>query len=573
MPSITTSVFRIILLICIACPAIAQELSETQQAQLEQFNVALEAAEAASQDVNAAGICGKIAYIYWDSRKYTEAVDYFKKSIAFNEKVENKNGIKAAYYNLGLIHIDMEDYTNALTNFESGVEISKALNKKNDLLSGLINVASINQSLGNNEAAIKGAEEALTLAQEMKNINLTKRCYGILYESYQAAGNSEKSIEYFDLYSTVDKFLRDEQVKQIESESNQKVAQIQNEKAQTDRKLETSTAQLQVAQDSLQIAREITERQQLQLKLNEVTLREQEAQLENERLIRTGLIIIVSLTLVFLIVLYVQYRQKKQKNILLQQQNDQINEQKDEIDQQREVLALKNEDLNAVNKEKNLVMSMVAHDLKKPINDITGLAQILSQYKENLPEEVNHIISVFAKSSQGYRDMVHKILDAGAIENRKLNVVNEKLDVQELMDSIAESQNLSAGKKNIKFDTVVPKESFIKADKIYLAQAIENIVYNAVKYSPENSTIYLGAEPNGKTCKLYVRDEGPGITEDDQKHLFDTFKPLKNGDKESTGLGLSISKKYMEAMNGTIICESELDNGTTFYLTIDKWSN
>ena len=75
------------------------------------------------------------------------------------------------------------------------------------------------------------------------------------------------------------------------------MAQIQNEKAQTDRKLETSTAQLQVAQDSLQIAREITERQQLQLKLNEVTLREQEAQLENERLIRTGLIIIVSLTL------------------------------------------------------------------------------------------------------------------------------------------------------------------------------------------------------------------------------------------------------------------------------------
>ena len=127
MPSITTSVFRIILLICIACPAIAQELSETQQAQLEQFNVALEAAkEAANQDVNAAGICGKIAYIYWDSRNYTEAVDYFKRSIEFNKKVDNKNGIKAAYYNLGLIHIDMEDYTNALANFESGVEISKA---------------------------------------------------------------------------------------------------------------------------------------------------------------------------------------------------------------------------------------------------------------------------------------------------------------------------------------------------------------------------------------------------------------------------------------------------------------
>ena len=572
MLNLSKSAFLYVAFLCIIKCIAAQDLSTEASGQIDQYKQALKKALDEERFDNAAGVCGKIAYIYWNNKDFDQADAFFEQSITYNKKVGNTNGVKNAFYNLGLVRIDNEQYEKALDAFDNGTTLAKELNQKNYILSGLINSASVNQSLGRNKKAVELASEALSFAQELDNINLTKRCYGILYECYQALGNSEKSIEYFDLYSTVDKFIRDEQAAKIKSESQQKVAQIASEKAKSDQALETSNLQLRVAQDSLLRAQEIAERQRLQLKLNEVTLREQQAQLENERLLRVGLIIIIGLTMTFLIVLYVQYRQKKKKNILLAKQNHQIIRQKEKIQKQGGNLFIKNEELKAVNKEKNLMMSMVAHDLKKPINDLTSLSVILEQYRDKLPEDFNHLVSVLKKSSQGYRDMVHKILDAGAIESRKLNVVNEKLDIREVLEDNVQSQSLGASKKSISFDlTDVPDESFIAGDKIYLTQAIENVLYNAVKYSPENSSIYLGASGNNGTCEIFIRDEGPGMDKEDLTYLFETFKPLKNGDIESTGLGLTISQKYIEAMKGKIRCESEPGKGTTFFMEMPRW--
>lgn len=566
MLNLSKSTFLGVAFLCIATYIAAQDLSSESAEQVDQYEQALQKALEESKFDNAAGVCGKIAYIYWNNRKFDDAINYFEKSITYNQKVGNKNGIKSAYFNLGLVRIDNEQYEDALVAFEEGTKLAKELDQKNFVLSGLINAASVSQSLGKNNEAVDLSLEALAIAQELEDINLTKRCYGILYECYQAIGNSEKSIEYFDLYSTVDRFLRDEQAKKIQAESQQKVAAIASAKAETDRALVDSNLQLQFAQDSLHRAQEIAERQRLQLKINEVTLREQQTQLEKERLLRNALITIIGLTVTFIVVLYIQYRQKKKKNILLA-------EQKEEIEKQGSYLSIKNEELSAVNKEKNLMMSMVAHDLKKPINDLTSLSQILEQYKDKLPEDFNHLVSVLKKSSGGYRDMVHKILDAGAIENRKLNVVEEKLLIKDVLEDNVQSQSLPASEKNISFDlTDIPDDSFIRGDKIYLTQAIENVLYNAVKYSPEESTIYLGAQRSNGSHEIFIRDEGPGMDKEDLTYLFETFRPLKNGDMESTGLGLTISHKYIEAMNGKIRCESKVGNGTTFYMALPTWT-
>lgn len=561
------SAFIYVAFLYIATFVVAQDLSPEVASQVDQYKQALDKALEEEQFDNAAGVCGKIAYIYWNNKDFDQATTYYEQSISHNQKVGNTNGVKNAYFNLGLVSIDNEQYQKALTSFNEGIKLAKQLNQKNYILSGLINASSVSQSLGQNQEAVDLALEALDYAQELEDINLTKRCYGILYECYQSLGNSEKSIEYFDLYSTVDKFIRDEQAAKIQAESQQKVAAIASAKAKTDQALETTNYRLQVAQDSLTRAQEIAERQRLQLKLNELTLKQQEAQLEKERLLRIGLIIIIALTFTFLVILYVQYRQKKRKNILLA-------EQKEKIEKQGSYLSIKNAELSAVNKEKNLMMSMVAHDLKKPINDLTSLSQILEQYRDKLPEDFNHLVSVLKKSSTGYRDMVHKILDAGAIESRKLNVVQEKLSVKDVLEGNVESQSLPASEKSISFDlTDVPKDSFVKGDKIYLTQAIENVLYNAVKYSPSNSSIYLGVSRNNGSCEIFIRDEGPGMDKEDMTYLFETFRPLKNGDMESTGLGLTISQKYIEAMDGKIRCESELGKGTTFFMELPSWRN
>ena len=98
-------------------------------------------------------------------------------------------------------------------------------------------------------------------------------------------------------------------------------------------------------------------------------------------------------------------------------------------------------------------------------------------------------------------------------------------------------------------------------------QVLENLVSNAVKYSPPGKNIFVRLKRHAEAVRVEVQDEGPGLSAEDQKKLFGKFARLSakpTGGEHSTGLGLSIVKKMVEAMNGRVWCESELGRGATF---------
>ena len=98
-------------------------------------------------------------------------------------------------------------------------------------------------------------------------------------------------------------------------------------------------------------------------------------------------------------------------------------------------------------------------------------------------------------------------------------------------------------------------------------QVLENLVSNAVKYSPPGKNIFVRLQHSAEAVRCEVQDEGPGLSPEDQKKLFGKFARLSakpTGGEHSTGLGLSIVKKMVEAMNGKVWCESELGKGATF---------
>ena len=105
-------------------------------------------------------------------------------------------------------------------------------------------------------------------------------------------------------------------------------------------------------------------------------------------------------------------------------------------------------------------------------------------------------------------------------------------------------------------------------------QILDNLVSNAVKYSPPNTTVQVHTLPEKDFILVAVRDEGPGISEEDHKKMFGKFTRLSarpTGGESSTGLGLSIVKKLAEAMSGTIHCHSVLGAGATFTLRLPVW--
>jgi signal transduction histidine kinase len=232
-------------------------------------------------------------------------------------------------------------------------------------------------------------------------------------------------------------------------------------------------------------------------------------------------------------------------------------------------LAASNEHLLKLNNEKNELMGIAAHDLRNPLTVILGNAELMTTTKD---------ASVLARLSQStrtvairMRDLVANLLDVNAIEEGKFIVRLEHCDVGALLRQSLEHNQPSGARKKIDFRVGISQSLWANADPAALLQILDNLISNAVKYSPPNTTIHIHALPEKENIIVNVRDEGPGISEADQKKLFQKFTRLTarpTGGESSTGLGLAIVKKLAEAMAGSVQCLSTLGSGATFSLRL-----
>jgi signal transduction histidine kinase len=188
----------------------------------------------------------------------------------------------------------------------------------------------------------------------------------------------------------------------------------------------------------------------------------------------------------------------------------------------------------------------------------------------NFTDETSGYIEMMEKSAGKLLDMIGKILDVEAIESTDLNLTLEKIDLSEVLHGIADRYLLMARQKKIELLRTISPEIFATVDRSYVDQVLENLVSNAVKFSPSNRKVVINLfQSNGKVIGE-IKDEGPGLTEQDKTKLFGKYQKLSavpTGNETSTGLGLSIVKKFVEAMNGEIWCESAAGHGASFFVS------
>jgi signal transduction histidine kinase len=242
--------------------------------------------------------------------------------------------------------------------------------------------------------------------------------------------------------------------------------------------------------------------------------------------------------------------------------------------QAQEQLEDQNVRLLRLNDEKNEFLGIAAHDLKNPLNSIRGIAQMIRKRKdiELSDEEVNDMAHQIETSSNFMFEIITNLLDVNKIENGKLVIQSTSVDLMLSLSAVTDRYQAAAAKKNITLNVDIPDGDLqIYADPTLTIQVLDNIVSNAVKYSPHDKNIWVRASlhPEQKQVRVAVKDEGPGFSEDDKKKLFGKFARLSakpTGGEHSTGLGLSIVKRLAEAMGATIWCESELGKGATFFI-------
>ena len=271
-------------------------------------------------------------------------------------------------------------------------------------------------------------------------------------------------------------------------------------------------------------------------------------------------------------------QERKKNNIRLREQNEKTEIQNMEIAKQSKLLneinnklAQSNQELADLNEDKNHLIGIVAHDLRSPLNQVQGLVSLLNMTSDNLNEEQKQFLSMILSSIKKQKEMINQILDLRAIESQKININIETLNPNKILQESYEIFEKAALKKNIELKLSFQDEYQIEVDKNYFTQVVDNLISNAIKFSPQGKTVFIKTyrSKSGKKVQIEITDQGNGISEGEMGLLFQQFSKLSNrptGGESSTGLGLSIVKKYVELMNGKVWCESEEGKGASFFV-------
>lgn len=324
-------IYLIINLFCFS--AIAQDTPSNIEDELAGYEAKIEQYNKDKNSQLELEFLNKAAFLCWNNQLNIKSIDYFKRAIVLNEKSGNLNGVILATNYIGMLYDEIQDYNSAVDYFKKGLDINKKLNSKTNIVSSLVNVSQSYQQLPNYEESNKWAFEGIDYAKELNDLKMLRSFYGILANNYQSLGNSEKSIEYFDLFASIDKYLKKEEIKDIKQETDTKVKQAEQEKEETKQELVIQTDKLKVTESSLAQVEELSREQKMQLELQESKIREQEAELKFERLVRNVLTWGIIGILIIFSVLVILYRK--------------IRKQKNKIEEQRDILDLQNQNINA----------------------------------------------------------------------------------------------------------------------------------------------------------------------------------------------------------------------------------
>jgi signal transduction histidine kinase len=232
-----------------------------------------------------------------------------------------------------------------------------------------------------------------------------------------------------------------------------------------------------------------------------------------------------------------------------------------------------------LNEQKTEILSIAAHDLKNPLTSIIGIANLLQQ--ENFsPDEARSMLAMIESSGERMLELIQNLLSNSAIELGKLNPEMIECNFLSIVSDVVIANMNRAERKGqtIQFRYDESSTGFlVHGDMMMLYEACDNLISNAIKYSPAQSTVVVslsvGAE-NPSALRLAVQDQGLGLTEEDKLKLFGYFQRLSaqpTGGESSHGVGLAIAKKIIDLHHGKIWVESRRDegfSGATFYIEL-----
>lgn len=531
-----------------------------------------------------AGILNNIGAVYQQLSQYRESDKYFDQFLEVARKLDDKYFITVGLINKGENYKLSKEYNRALGQFIEVIKILEKMGDNRGLSLSFTNLGDIYRYQGNFKQSEFAYNKSLTLAESIKNKDLMQKPLMGLVELEIMMGS----------FAEAEKNMNKANVLATATNSKQALTQIFLNRSKLDSarrdfknaylwhqsytRLKDSLLNVQNTKQIIQM-RELYESEKKDkeiLRLNEARHLESVNRTHEERMFNmvslfSGLIILI---LIFWLLVSSRYskRLKKEKNRTTLA-NHELERMVRTIEVQKNILAQKNESLQELHNEKDGLIGIVAHDLRSPLNRIQGLSMLLPLCG-NLNQEQTELTAKIKTICDSGAALIQDILDINHFESSE-NLACTKFELNHFFSDSISNYNMLLQQKNlaIVFEQDTHKEIYLNTDQGFLSRIIDNLMTNAIKFSPKDRKIYIGLRNDfeANNVKIEISDEGPGFMADDLQHLFKKFKRLSakptNGEA-STGLGLSIVKNLVERLKGEIAIENRAGRGACFVITI-----
>jgi signal transduction histidine kinase len=213
----------------------------------------------------------------------------------------------------------------------------------------------------------------------------------------------------------------------------------------------------------------------------------------------------------------------------------------------------------------------VAHDLRTPMTHLRNSAEHALQLPETDPAALQNSLADCVEESEQILQMLNVLMDLAEANTGGMRLNREETILRELTDEVIELYALVAEERGITLKNEISPVCTVRADRLRLRQCVANLVDNALKYSPDGSTVTLTGLMEDKTVSLSVQDHGQGIAQEDLPKIWDRlYRAEQSRTTPGLGLGLSLVRAIIEAHGGTVDVTSEPNHGSTFTLRLPK---
>lgn len=566
---------------------------------IEYFSKAYKLADKYDDHLLKAGILNDLAKEYGYKGEYSKALKWYLATIEIAEKYDYKNIISIVNDNIAHLYLEQKDYEQAMVFLQKSKSIHEEIGNPIFLAETLSNIASTYADMNELDYAMYNINISIATFEKEKILEWLAYCYEIKGKIYLKKNKNTWALYWYKQSELLHEEIEDDRAKidllngmteaylNLEKDSIAEIhalnafnlskkiglrlgiknsAQKLSKIFKNKKDFEKSLWYHEIYQATYESLSAISNEKALSMLKTRVAYDQQKKQLilDNEKALakqKIYIYVFIVILFIFAIITFLIHRNEQAQKKL----NQQLRHKKTALEEKQAYL-------NELNQTKNKLFSIIGHDLRGPIGAFQGLLKLFKE-GEMTKEEFLNFVPKLKVDIDTISFTLNNLLSWGQTQMNgsitKHSVTNLDSIVEEniaLLSEIAESKSISLVNR-------IEPNCQIWSDPNQIDIIIRNLLSNALKFTPNNGQIVIGAIQKIKTCEIYVKDNGMGMSEDIISKLFEkdsNHTTYGTNNEKGTGLGLSLCKEMVEKNNGKIWVHSAIGKGSSFYFTIPR---